>query len=176
MLTMTATERVRVRYHFRGVTRPGHSAVTGKRQPRAPCAPLAPSARLPGGVMPPTEGEPMKPKNLPAVAVLIATAALTAGCSSAASSHAVTMPSVSPACTAALAMLPSSPPGTTQQAACHDSTLLGGRKGTTLDAMLDQLAADSFDIGMDLDSGTGNVTTAVAAFRADAAAVRSFCR
>ncbi|MFZ0226535.1 MAG: hypothetical protein WAL41_06260 [Mycobacterium sp.] len=114
-------------------------------------------------------------QNLPAVAVLIATAALTAGCSSAASSHAVTMPSVSPACTAALAMLPSSPPGTTQQAA-DDSTLLGGRKGTTLDAMLDQLAADSFDIGMDLDSGTGNVTTAVAAFRADAAAVRSFCR
>jgi hypothetical protein len=28
---------------------------------------------------------------------------------------------------------------------------------------------------MDLDTGTGNVTIAVAAFRDDAAAVRSFC-
>jgi hypothetical protein len=103
-------------------------------------------------------------------------AVLIAGCSSAATSTtAQSTPAAMPAgCVAALAVLPSSAPANATQAAA-DVNALGGRKGTTLDAMLDKVAADASGIGLALDTGSGDVTSAVAAFKADAAAVRSYC-
>ena len=107
--------------------------------------------------------------------ILLASAAmLAAGCSTAATTQAASAPAALPAgCSTALAMLPPVP-ATAQQAA-DDVTLLGGRKGTTLDAMLDKVAADASSIGMGLDTGSGDVTAAVSAFKADTAAVRSYC-
>jgi hypothetical protein len=102
--------------------------------------------------------------------------AFVAGCSSAvAPAHPAVreVPASAPAgCIAALAVLPPVP-ATAQQAA-RDVTVLGGRKGTTLDSLLDETAADAFSIGLDLTAG-GDVSTAVAAYVADAGAVRSYC-
>lgn len=101
---------------------------------------------------------------------------LITACGSTATTTAVSRPSAEPpaGCSAALAVLPSSPPATAQQAA-DDVTALGGRKGTTLGAMLDQVAADASGIGMGLTTGDGSVADSVAAFKADAAAIRSYC-
>jgi len=105
---------------------------------------------------------------------------LAAGCGSAATTSAppaTTLASTTAAampagCPAALSSLPPVP-ATAQQAA-DDVAALGGHKGTTLGTLLDKVAADASAIGLALDTG-GDVTGAVTSFKADEAAVRSYC-
>jgi hypothetical protein len=106
---------------------------------------------------------------------------LITGCGTSAVTRAGTAPqpsataSLPAGCASALRLLPSSPPATAQEAA-DETTALGGRKGTTLDAMMDEVAADASSIGMDLDTGAGNVTRDVATYESDVAALRGYCR
>lgn len=78
-----------------------------------------------------------------------------------------------PGCAVALATLPSSAPGTAEEAGA-DFRALGGGKGTTAASMADAVAADSSSIALDLSTGQP-VTADVSKWTADAAALRTFC-
>jgi len=78
-------------------------------------------------------------------------------------------------CAAALAKLPSSPPSTGQQAAAEIAAF-GRHKGTPLGYLEDSVAADALFLSFTLAGNGGETATALAKYRADVSALRSYCR